>query len=287
MTRLLSFTVLALVLAACDAASPDDAALTTADLDDAAAVVASALAVDAGGLLEDAAAGASLAAPASADAWHPGPRRPGCDADRTYSEADALWTVALDCERGQPDGRFYASFERLTAYRFLGADGQPQPERDGAASVEVDVLSGASQFRSPRGTHALRSLTARLTVSDLDAELVTVDGTVQRSAADTLRGARGVRTLDYDLDATLDGVRGPRAVSRRWRTAVEGTVTGTLRATLTRTPRGGETTTVEVDEAFTVTFPIVGGGDRVAEIALGGRRYRADVETGEVDGLDG
>ena len=287
MTRLVPLAALVLALAACDAAGSGDSALTPADLDDAATVVASALAVDAGGLLEDAAAGASLAAPASADARHAGPVRPGCDADRTYSEADALWTVALDCERGQPDGRFYASFERLTAYRFLDADGQPQPERAGATAVEVDVLSGASQFRSPRGTHVLRSLTARLAVSDLDADLVTVDGTVRRSAADTLRGVRGVRTLDYDLDATLDGVRGPRAVSRRWRTAVEGTITGTLRATLTRTPRGGEATTVEVDEAFTITFPVAGGGDRVAEIALGGRRYRTDVETGEVDGLDG
>ncbi len=285
MTRLLALAGLVLALAACDAAETDTAlALAPGDLDDAAVVVASALALDAGGLLEDAAASASLAAPANAVARYPG-ERPGCDADRTYDEASATWTAVADCERGDPDGRFYAAFERTKTYRFFDADGQPLPDREGAASAEVDVLSGSSVFRSPRGVHALDALTAALAVTDLDQDLVTVDGTVQRAASDTLRGRRGVRTVDSQLDATLDGVQGPRVVVRRWRQAVAGTISGTLRATLTRTPRGGETTTVEIDQAFTITFPTDGQGDRVAEIAIGGQRYRADVDTGEIAGL--
>ncbi|WP_420455942.1 hypothetical protein [Rubrivirga sp.] len=283
MPRLLALGALALALAACDAAETD-AALATAALDDAATAIASAVALDAGGLLEEAASAASLAAPPEAGARHPDPR-PGCQAERTYDEATGVWTAVADCERGDPDGRFYATFERTTTYRFLDADGQPLPGREGAASVEVDVLSGSSLFRSPRGVHALDALTSDLTVTDLGQDLVTVAGTVQRAASDTLRGRRGVRTLDYELDATLDGVQGPPGVTRRWRRAVAGTVSGTLVATLTRTPRGGETETVEIDQAFTITFPTDGRGDRVAEIVLGGRRYRADVETGEIAGL--
>ena len=138
--------------------------------------------------------------------------------------------------------------------------------------------------RSPRGTHALLSLSSVLTVSDLDSDLVAVNGTVQRTATDTLRGRRGERTLAYALDATRDDVQGPRSAARRWRTAVDGTISGTLRATLTRTPRDGEPATVQIDEAFTITFPLDGSGGRVAEIVLGGRHFRADIETGEVEG---
>ncbi|PAP75588.1 hypothetical protein [Rubrivirga marina] len=285
MTRLLPLAALALLLAACDATDTSSPALSDADLDDAATVLASAIALDAGGLLEDVAASASLAAPASGDARHPGPDRPGCRADRTYDEADGLWTAVFDCERGDPQGRFYASFERTATYRFLDAAGQPQPERAGAASAEYAVLSAENLFRSPRGVHALQSLTSDFTVTDLDTELVTVNGTVQRAATDTLRGRRGERTLAYELDATLDDVRGPRVAPRRWRQAVEGTISGTLRATLTRTPTGGPSSSVEIDEAFTISFPVRAGGDRVAQIVLGGRPYRADVETGEVEGL--
>ncbi len=285
MTRLLPLAALALGLAACDATDTSDPALSDADLDDAATAVASALALDAGGLLEDVAAGASLAAPAEAGARHPGPDRPGCRADRTYDEAEGLWTAVFDCERGDPDGRFYASFDRTATYRFLDATGQPQPERAGAASAEYAVLSAENLFRSPRGVHALQSLTSDFTVTDLDADLVTVNGTVQRAATDTLRGPRGERTLAYELDATLDDVRGPRVAPRRWRQAVDGTISGTLRAMLTRTPTGGPTSAVEIDEAFTIVFPVTPSGDRVARIALGGREYRADVETGEVEGL--
>jgi len=278
--RLFAVAALALTLSACDAV--DTASLSDDDLADAATAVANAVALDAGGVLEDAAAGAALAASADGNARHGD--RPGCRAERTYDEAAGLWTAVADCERGDPDGAFYASFERTSTYRFLDAAGQPQPSREGAATIEQAVLSGASLMRSPRGTHALLSLASALTISDLEADLVTVNGTVQRAATDTLRGRRGERTLAYELDATLSDVRGPRATSRHWRTAVDGTISGTLRATLTRTPADGETDTVEIDEAFTITFPLDGAGGRVAEIVLGGRRFRADVETGAVEG---
>ena len=266
MFRLLPLAALVLALAACDASAPD-LELATADLDDAAVTLASAVALDAGGLRT-----------AAID-------RPGCRADRTYDAATGAWTAVADCERGNPDGRFYVAFARTSTYRFLDGDGQSQETREGAVSAEHAVLSGSSTFRSPFGVHVLQSLTTHLTVSDLDAELVTIDGTVQRAATDTLRGPRGERTLAYELDATLDGIQGPRGLAKRWRRAVDGTITGTLRATLTRTLRDGETSLVEIDEAFTIEFPVTGSGDRVAEILLGGRRYRADIDTGEIGGM--
>ncbi len=279
MTRFALAAALAFSLAACDAAGPD-AALATADLDDAAVVIAQAIALDAGGALEDAAAAASLVAPA--DGARQSGDRPGCARDRAFDADAVLWTVTASCERGDPDGRFYASFARTSTYQFFGADGQAQRERDGAAAADYAVLSGTSRVQSPRGVHALTALAVDLSVTDLDGDLVTVDGTTSRSVADTLRGRRGERTWTGTLDLALDGVQGPRSVTRRWRTAVAGTITGSLVGTRTRTPAGGETETREIDRSFTVTFPTDGRG---AEIAVGGKRYRADIETGEVAGL--
>lgn len=280
-SRLTLVAALAVSLTACDTADLEDPAT---DLDDAAVVVAGALALDAGGVLEDAAAAAAFAG-ATGTARTAGPDRPGCRGDRSYDEAAGLWTVAADCERASPDGRFSASFQRVSTYQFLGADGTPQQSPRGAAVLEADVLSGSSLFRSPHRTHALTSLTSDLTVTRLDADLVSVSGTYGRAATDTLRGARGERTVAYDLDLVLDDVQGPRGTARQWRQAVGGSISGTLVATITRTAAGGNTETRTVDRAFTVTFPTDASGGRVAEIALGGRRYRADVTTGEVAGF--
>ncbi|MEM0961022.1 MAG: hypothetical protein AAGK21_00615 [Bacteroidota bacterium] len=272
----------ALVLSACDATS--DTVSADDDLDDAAVVLASAIALDSGGALEDAAAGASLAVNASAGARHAGPDRPGCENDRSYDAATGFWTASIDCERGDPEGRRYATFERLATYQFLDAAGLPQELRDGAASASYQILSAESLSRSPRGVHALTSLSSDLTVTDLGEDLVTVNGTYQRAATDTLRGRRGQRTVDYAFDAILTDIQGPRALPRSWRQAVSGTISGTFQATITRTPTDGETVSRDIDRAFEITFPR-DGSDRVAEIVLGGKRYRADVETGEVQGL--
>ncbi len=246
--------------------------------------VAAAVAVDAGGILEDAASAASLADTDAARLSDP--HRRGCRAERTFDETAVLWTLVADCERGAEDGRFYAAFARTATVQFVDAAGQPQAEARTADALRYDVLSASSLLRTPRHVHALTDLGVSLEVADLGADLVTVNGTVQRAATDTLSGGRGERTVAYAFDATLADVRGPRGTAQRWRRAVEGTIAGTFRATITRTPAGGETETVEIDEAFEITFPLDGSGDRVAEIVLGGRRYRADVDTGEVAGMD-
>jgi hypothetical protein len=282
--RLLALGGLAFALSACDAADPASD-LADADLDDAAVVVASALALDSGGALEDAAASASLAGSLDAAGRTAGPDRPGCENSRDFDEATSTWTVSIDCERGDPDGRRYASFERLSTYQFLDADGNAQRERRGAQGVEYDVLSGETLFQSPRGVHAVTALEADLSATRLDSDLVSVSGTYSRAGADTLRSRRGERTVTYDLALALDDVQGPKTRVRRWRQAVAGTITGSIQATITRTPTDGETTTVEIDREFEVTFQTDGSGGRIAQIALGGRRYQADVGTGEVIGL--
>ena len=278
---------LTVVLAGCDAAdTADTSATATVDTEDAVLTVASALALDGGGVLEDAAAGAALAdiAPAALgsppDGRPPFTPRPGCTPTRTFDAATFVYTLTQDCSRTSGGGRFSASFSRLATVRFLGADGQPQAERAGATALDFDILSGTSAFVTPRGSHRLLSLTADFSVTDLDRDTVTVNGTYNRAAADTLSGPRGQRTLAHELALTLADVRGPRGVRENWHRAVSGTITGTYHAIRTETRRDGTTTTREITRDIAITLPR--GGSDLAEIAMGGRRFHADRRTGDV-----
>jgi hypothetical protein len=287
---LLAAFALTAVLAGCDASTDTpDAATATADTEDAALSVAGALALDGGGLLEDAAAGAALAgapvASFSPPDGHPGfPVRPGCRPTRAFDAATSVYTLTFDCSRTSEGGRFSASFSRVATVQFLDAAGEPQAERAGATALNYDVLSGTSAFVTPRASHHLLSLTADFAVTDLDEDLVTVNGTYARAATDTLSGARGQRTLTHELALTLDDVRGPRGVRENWHRAVSGAITGTYHAVHTATARDGTTTTREITRTIAITLPA--GGSETAEIAVDGRRFRADRRTGAVEEID-
>ncbi len=287
-SRFLAPALALALLAGCDAGTTDvDTSDATADTDAAALSIASAIALDGGGALDEMAVAALATSPPDGGApgpghpGRPGDGRPGCPAERSYDDAAMLWTVVADCERSSPNGAFAASFSRTSTFQF-SAGGQPQRDPQTADALDYRILSGTSLLRSPMGSHRLTSLTAAFDVTDLDADLVTVNGTYARAGADTLRArGRGVRTAVYTLDLEATDIRGPRRVYERWRAAVSGTLSGHYVATMTVTPTGGATQTRTVDRTFTVTFPT--GGE--AEIALGGRRYRADRSTGEIASL--
>ena len=277
---------LALALAGCDAASdtPDTAA-ATADTEDAAVSIAAALALDTGGVLDEmaAAASASVATDNLDGPRGPGDGRPGCDRSREYDEGTMVWTLTVACRRGHPDRPFFAAFGRQSAVQFL-AGGVPQQLPEGADALTYRILSGQSIVRRPHHVQRVTGLAADFDVTGLDQELVTVNGTYQRTGADSLRTRRGERTSEYTLDLEATDVQGPRRVYDNWRRAVAGTLTGHYVGTVTITTAAGGTVTRNVDRTFTVTFPLV-GGDRQAEIAIDGQRFRADVSTGEIASL--
>lgn len=276
---------LALALTGCDAASTDvsPGADAQTDTEDAAVSIAAAIALDGGGVLDEMAAAASASVPADALDGGRGPsdNRPGCARDRSYDETAMLWTMTVRCRRGDPDGRFFAAFGRQTTVQFL-LGGQPQQSPDGADALVYRIVRGQSIVRRPFHVQRVTSLSADFDVTDLDMDLVTVNGTYQRAGADSLRVRRSERTLVYTLDLVATDVQGPRRVYANWRTAVSGTLTGHYVATLTRTGRDGQTVTRDVDRTFTITFP---RGDEDAEIAIGGKRFRADRSTGEIASL--
>lgn len=278
---LLPALALALVLSACDAVG-DTSDATADDLEDAADAIAQAVALDAGGALDDAATAASALVPASSlSGGDDLPGRPGCDGERTYDDS-GTWTVSIACERGRPDGLFYHAFARESTWRFLDDTGAPQQSPRGATTIEHEILSGTGTHLTPRASALLEALTADLTITAVSDELASVDGTYDRDGVHTVYGRGDAqREVDYTLSLTLDEVTGPRGRRDRWAGAVSGTITGLYTATVTSTSPSGETRTRDVERSFTITFPTEGGRHR-ARIALGGRSFDADPSTGEL-----
>ena len=280
---LLTAGALALALTGCDAADSDvpagDAALTVNE--DAAVIVANALALDTGGALDAAAQSAAEAEGATArlsDA--------GCTFTRDFDASAFVWTTSADCERGDADGAYYAQYSRTRTFAFADADDRPVADPANAASVDVELLEGTGIRRGPRFEHTLDDLSGAFTVTGLnDGDgLVTTNGLYSRSATDVVRHRSHVRTVSSELDLAFDDVVGPGARRGDWRQSVSGTITGSVAGEVTFDgPRGYAERTF--DRQFTVTFG-EDGGERVARIAIGGETFLADVETGTLRGLE-
>ena len=273
------------LLTACDAADSSTDAAAAADAltvnEDAAVVVANALALDAGGALDAAAQAASegdLDAARLSD--------PGCTASRLFDEATFVWTVSSSCERGDADGRFYAQYSRTRTFAFADAGGQPVADPENAATANVVLVDGSGVRRSPRSEHTLDGLSGTLALSGLnDGDgLVTTSGVYRRASTDVMRHRAATRTVRSTLDLQLGELVGPATRRADWRRSVSGTLSGTVSGEVTFDgPRGYAERTFE--RAFTVTFGD-DGGERVARIAIGDAVFLADVETGMLRSLE-
>lgn len=288
---LVSLPVLAVALAGCDAAET-----TTADPADleAVATVASALALDSNGALDEAAHAATghpyAALRGPGHGGHGlGDRGGACDSEAAYDAGAGLTTITISCERGEVGSDRYATLDRTATAAFRDADGNAVESAEDAASLTFTVVSGSSAAVSPRGSREVDAVSAVYEVTGLDGETVVVNGTSSRSGSYAVARRNGAsRSADYTVTLALSDVTGPAprrlapALFRgRWARAASGTAEGVYRATVTTTTPDGETTTETVERPFTVEFPVDREGR--ARVRMGGRDHGADLTSGDVD----
>lgn len=286
--RFIGALALAFGLAACDASDP---ALDTADLD-AVATVASALALDSNGALDE-------AAHAVVGVGYAGLRGPGhgghgfsarsgaCDAESSYDADAGVTTTTVTCERER--GERSGTFERTVTTAYRDADGAPVERAADAASLTFRVLDGSSEVTGPRRSRAVTDVSAEYAVTGLDGETATVDGSSSRSGSYSVTRRDGsTRSAEYTVTLALADVTGPttrraaRALFRgRFAQAASGTAEGVYRATVTTTDADGASTVERVERPFSVAFPVERPGR--ARIAIGGREHRADTASGSLD----
>ena len=197
-----------------------------------------------------------------------------------YDSVNGLWNVTVIRERGLPTGTHYRYFERNYQVQFLNSSGEPQKrwlwEGDTATTINFDIISGEGIAITPHLSHRLKELNGSFVATDVNKEIITVNGTYHRSAEDTMLTRNAERTHDHTLDVTLTDIKGPRGLRRDRSKIVSGMVTGTYYAFITWI-RGDAYREREVTKDISVTF-----GDGEARINVDGETYRSDVATGEL-----
>jgi len=277
LTMLMLTLSLAALLAGCgsdDPAGPSPAAITVDQ--DAADAMAADLAADSGGVtdqiadLSTAIAGLGSAKSLVNERFH----------ETIWDETTGTWTITVSRERGDPAGTPYGSMSRIYTLRLLNAAGQPQQYRvvgaDTARTAEFAIVSGSGLHRTLRREHTLDALAGAFTVTGVDTDLLTINGTYHRAGGNRLETLRFVRTLAGTLDVELVDVTVPRALGVDFSAAVSGTISGTFVADITVT-RGADYSERHVERDVLI---VLGGGE--ATITCGGGAFRALLGTGEL-----
>lgn len=201
-------------------------------------------------------------------------------ATREYDEVTGTWTVTIDRERGDPDGTPYHSFSRVYTLRFLNDAGESMQYRvvdaDTASTVEFNILSGSGDHRTRRMERTMTELTGSLVVTNVNTEIVTVNGVYHRAAGHHLETPVFSRTLDGVLDFELIDVMLPRGDRHNHAAAISGTISGTFVADIT-IERGDEYTEEHIDREFTIVL-----GEGEGDMLMNGRHYRLNLHRGEL-----
>lgn len=276
---LLASLALALAMAGCSegdsSATVPDAPDSPATTDkDAAEAVAADLAADSGGLQDQIADLSLVMASIDAAKGGPGnddPHRPHGFIERAYDDATGIWTVTIERERGDPERVPYALIQRQYTLRFLDEAGEPMQFRvvdaDTARTAEYEIVYGQGVHRNRRLEQTLTALTGSFLVTNVNTELVTINGTYHREAGHHLETPRFSRTLDGVLDLELIDVVAPYRWRLHHQDAVSGTINGTFAADVS-IERGDDYVEDRIEREFTIVF-----GDGEADLVMGGRAF--------------
>ena len=214
---------------------------------DVAYSVASNIAIDNGGMLEemsDMLKSASIAGIENEDMY--GMMNFGhfhSNVTKQYDSTSGWWTITITRQRGILDGFYYANSQRVFQQQFLNKDGQFQKfyitpngaSNDTAYTIKHLIVSGSGVLITPYDSHKLTSLSGAWTITDANKPIMTLNSTTpyMRTVSDTLMKRGGVRTLNGTLTLNFINVTGPRGSGLNWQTKLTGTITGTYHAVVT------------------------------------------------------
>lgn len=202
--------------------------------------------------------------------------------DTIYDPSTGTWTLKLQRERGNPNGVPYAQISRTYTYQFLNKNGQPQKYYivgvDTAYTIKFNIVEGTGTHRTKRVSQKLTGLSGAFTVTGVNTRIVTVNGSYQRSAVDTVTTRNSVRTLDHTLSLTFTNVQGPRGGHHRSEMARKftGTISGSYNANVTF-QRGESYSEKTISRTFTIVL-----GDGNADLDIRGLKFKCDLTLGEL-----
>lgn len=189
--------------------------------------------------------------------------------NKSYDPFTQKWTGILT--RVRQGLTYYVSIYREYEWQFLKGDVPLQHYivgNDTAINISFKILRGNAYAVTPFWRHFVDSLSGNWTITNANDSIITINGTVYRTAIDTLRTLTGItRSLDNELILNYTDItakRGNRAVIA---STASGTISGTYNAMVTFQ---GESLYAErnISQDFVVTF-----SNGVATITVGGRTF--------------
>lgn len=273
--------ILGLLLSGCNkdnSTAPEPAETTLSATEDAAESIASSVGQENGGLTDQV---GDLMEIVSSGGMDKSSGTGGFNqVSRIYDPATGTWTLTLERERGIIGGPYYAMIYRVYTYQFLNSAGDPQQfyvtNGDTARTVNLNIVEGSGRHITPRISQELTHLSASFVATNAHLRNITVNGTYERAAVDTVTTRNAVRTLDHSISLTVTDLVGPRGTRRNLHRALSGTISGLYTAFVTFT-RGDAYSERNIERSFTLTF-----GDSDGDLEVDSRHYRVNIETGEL-----
>lgn len=280
---LLLTTFAAFVMTACDKNNPMEAQNNELATEDAAESIASAIGSDNGGAVDQLSDVMELASFGRLQAQSEDGLSKSSGfgkIDTSYDAATGTWTLKLSRERGNPDGVPYAQISRTYTYQFLNKNGQPQKYwkvgADTAYTIKFNIVEGTGTHRTNRLSQKLTGLSGAFTATGVNTRIVTINGSYQRSAVDTITTREAVRTLDHTLKLTFTNVQGPRGHRLDLARKFTGNISGTYDAFVTF-QRGESYSEKTINRTFSIEL-----GDGNANIRIRGLLFKGNLLLGEL-----
>jgi hypothetical protein len=273
-----------------------DAKLETGAIDDAAQSVADAVGMDEGGALDQV---GDILEIATDQGLAPDPLilkgrfagRGVTSVDKNYDSLSGWWTVNLMRTRGENGALPYAEIYRSYQFQYINKDGSFQKTWkvanasggfDTAYAIHHKILSGGGINKNLRGSRNLLSLSGEWMVTGVNTNTVTINtyngGSYVKTGADTLKTRDAVRTLTHTITLNFSNVTGPRGDKLNLADKTSGTITGVYHAVITF-QKGELYKDKTIDKDINITL---GGGKGRAFFDIGGRRFWADIFSGEI-----
>ncbi len=280
-----------IALAGCSNDSPNSPVADAISSEDAAESITSSIGQDNGGAIDQIADLSDIASATGIQQGEAGSKgapalASAATLDTSYDAGTGTWTVTLSRERGAVNGNAYAKITRTYQYQLLNKNGVPQKywrvpaggAIDTAYSMTFTITGGTGEHHTPHLSQKLTAIGGSWTATGLNTSTITINGTYNRSAVDTLTTRNAVRTLENTITLTFTNIQVPRGNRTQMAQAATGTISGTYTANVTFS-RGALYSEKTINRDFTVTLD---GGN--GNIKMGSKAFVGLIGSGVLKG---
>ncbi len=197
-----------------------------------------------------------------------------------YDSINGIWNITVSREWSHWTGLRYAKVNRQYTLQYLNKLGIPQKNwivgSDTAYSIKFKIISGTGEHVTIRLSQKLINLSADFTATGTNTNLITVNGSYNRAATDTIKTRNSLRTSVHSINFTFTNVtfkRGEDDCSN----SISGQVNGAFNSHVTFI-NGNLYTERDINTTFNIDL-----SNSQAIIYVSGYNYKCNIAYGEME----